>query len=166
MLMRYSPIFALLLIFFLAGCSTAAEAPAVNDPPTAVATSLPVSVASERGWDTAVQNDRQGAVTVVVQPLNLDTPGDTLDFDVTLDTHSVDLSMDLALLASLVTHDGREINAIQWDAPRGGHHVNGVLSFPAMVDGSLFLSGTNQLTLVIKELSVQERRFNWSLVEP
>jgi hypothetical protein len=40
------------------------------------------------------RTDEQGAVIVVVEPVNLDSPGETLDFEVSLDTHSVDLSTD------------------------------------------------------------------------
>jgi hypothetical protein len=75
--------------------------------------------------------DQQGAIIMEVTPLNLGTPAETLDFDVVLNTHSVDLSMDLATLSTLTTDTGITIQATLWDAPRGGHHVEGKLIFPS-----------------------------------
>jgi hypothetical protein len=162
--MRYSlALILMLLLLFLMGCSTPVEAPILSEKQEPAATSRPLN---ETAWSTAVQKDAQGAVTVVVQPLNLDAPGETIDFDVTLDTHSVDLSMDLSRLAFLSTSDGREVAAVRWDAPSGGHHVSGTLFFPATVDGFPLLAGAAEITLVIKDLAASERRFEWSQVKP
>jgi hypothetical protein len=79
--------------------------------------------------------DEQGAVVVEVTPLNLNTPAEKLEFEISMNTHSVDLSMDLAQLASLETDAGISVDALEWNAPRGGHHVNGKLLFPSTVDG-------------------------------
>jgi outer membrane biogenesis lipoprotein LolB len=108
-------------------------------------------------------SDEQGAVTVFVTPINLDNPGERIDFDVALETHSIDLSMDLATLATLSTDTGRSVQATQWDAPRGGHHVSGTLSFPTQVDGRALLEGAMTLTLTIKDLDVPERVLTWEL---
>ena len=109
------------------------------------------------------QEDNQGAVTVSITPLNLENPSSTLDFEVTLDTHSVDLSMDLAKLAFIRTDGGKEVLASAW--PVGsGHHYKATLSFPALVaDGKSLLEGISKLTLVIKDIGVPERVFEWSL---
>jgi hypothetical protein len=116
------------------------------------------------GWpDGQVQQDIQGAVEVVIKPLNLNNPGETLDFEVTLDTHSVDLSMDLAGLATLTTDTGQTIQASRWDAPSGGHHVSGVLSFPASLEGSALLEGASRLTVTLVNLDVPQRVLAWSL---
>jgi hypothetical protein len=178
--MRYSLTLALVLLtmFFLTSCSTPVEAPLLASPEAGVdeprltgteprpTGTEPPALIGDSGWSMAVQQDAQGAVTVLIQPLNLDAPGETLNFEVTLDTHSVDLSMDLSVLAFLAASNGREVAALDWDALPGGHHVAGVLSFPATIDGSPFLAGADQLTLVIKDLAVPERRFDWSLAGP
>lgn len=70
-------------------------------------------------WEQGIQVDEQGAVVVEVTPLNLNAQGNTLDFEVALNTHSVDLGMDLAQLAILTTDAGITLNATKWDAPRG-----------------------------------------------
>ncbi len=107
--------------------------------------------------------DSQGAVTVIVKPLDLADQENELKFEVALETHSVDLSMDLAALATLTTDTGLTVQAILWDAPRGGHHVSGSLSFPASVDGKAILDGASKLTLIIKDVDAPERTFTWDL---
>jgi hypothetical protein len=117
---------------------------------------------SPQGWgDDLSKADRQGAVEVVVEPVNLDSPGETIDFEVVLDTHSIDLSMDLAEMAILVTDTGLEVRAALWDAPRGGHHVGGKLSFPASVNGNSLLEEAGEFQLIISGLDAPERIFIW-----
>lgn len=127
------------------------------EPPQA---ETPVSTAGD-----PARVDNQGAVEVSVTPINLDNPEETLIFEVTLNTHSVDLSMDLAMLATLSTDTGKSVQAATWDAPRGGHHVEGKLSFPASVDGQPLLEGAKTLTLIIKDLDAPERVLTWELSE-
>jgi hypothetical protein len=88
-------------------------------------------------------------------------------FNVTMDTHSVDLDpYDLSKMVVLHTNDGRETPAIRWDAPAGGHHRKGTLSFSEVaVDGKPFIArDTQSIELVIYDLSgVPTRSFTWKL---
>jgi len=88
-------------------------------------------------------------------------------FAVAMDTHAVDLdSYDLKQLAVLRIDGGREVQPIGWDAPKGGHHRSGTLTFPATAtDGSaLIVPGTRRLQLVIRDVAgVPERVFRWTL---
>lgn len=70
-----------------------------------------------------------GDVTVTVVPTVVNSVGATIS--VVLDTHSIDLSMDLAASASLTVGDAAWTNA-GWtgDAP-GGHHRAGEIRFTA-----------------------------------
>lgn len=104
--------------------------------------------------------DEQGAVVVSVTPLNVGQDDTTLDFEVALNTHSVDLSMDLAKLASLTSDAGTAVAATTWDAPRGGHHVSGVLSFPVT---AALLEGATRITLTLENLDAPARTFTWNL---
>jgi hypothetical protein len=106
--------------------------------------------------------DDQGNVTVEVTPLNLNAAGDTLEFSVALNTHSVDLSMDLSKLATLTTDSGLVVSPVRWEAPSGGHHVSGTLVFPAQVDGKAVLAGATRLTLTLKDVAAPERTFAWA----
>ncbi len=110
-----------------------------------------------------VRDDEQGQIFVTVTPLNLTNPGEALEFQVDLNTHSVDLSMDLAPMATLTTDTGAAVQASLWNAPLGGHHVSGTLVFPGAVDGKPLLEGAEELTLTIIGLDVPERVFWWEL---
>ena len=70
-----------------------------------------------------------GAVEVTITPTRLDTTGAT--FSIVLDTHSADLSVDLATFAVL-TVGGTKWTVQGWtgDGP-GGHHRSGELKFSA-----------------------------------
>jgi hypothetical protein len=115
--------------------------------------------------DGQAQQDAQGQVEVAVTPLNLSDHNETLDFDVVMDTHSVDLSMDLATLATLSTDTGLTVNASAWSAPGGGHHASGALQFPAVVDGVSILDNASRLILTIRDVDAPERVFTWNLPE-
>ena len=149
----------LTLTLVLAACSATALASDPTPPqPDAVSTESDSS-----SNDSATLSDQQGAVTVEVTSFNLDSATDTLDFDVVMDTHSVDLSMDLATLATLTTDTGITVQATLWDAPRGGHHVEGKLIFPATNNGKSILGGATKLTLTISNVDAPSRVFEWQL---
>ncbi len=149
-----------LLALILAACSaTASKAPVVP------ANSNASSSASGGDANSLERADQQGAVTVSLIPLNLSNPGETLDFDVSLQTHSVNLSMDLAALSTLKTDTGVTVKATAWNGPKGGHHVEGKLTFPAKQDGKLVLEGAKTLTISIQNVDAAERIFSWEITK-
>ena len=89
----------------------------------------PAAQAQARG---ATQTSSQGGVNVKVTPKPPAPGATTWDFAVVLDTHSQELADDLTRTATLVTDDGRQLKPSAWTgAGPGGHHREGVLSFPA-----------------------------------
>ena len=148
--------------FALVACGPA-QTRSLSDPGIASAKSQPKSTQSQSGVDDLVRTDNQGAVTFSVQPLNLDFPSDCLNFEVSMNTHSVDLSMDLATIATLTTDNGNSVQGISWDGPRGGHHVSGTLSFPSSNAEKPILDGATKLTLTINNIAAPERVFTWDL---
>jgi hypothetical protein len=79
----------------------------------------------------APQKSTAGGVTVAVTPGSL--AGQVWSFDVVLDTHSQDLSDDVAKSALLRDGKGKEARPLAWEgAPPGGHHRKGVLKFAAI----------------------------------
>jgi hypothetical protein len=83
----------------------------------------PLAASTER-------SSSERGVTVKVSAKSVGQPGSPLDFAVVLDTHSTDLSDDLAQSATLTTDDGRTFKPTGWmGAPPGGHHREGVLVF-------------------------------------
>ena len=148
----------LILTLILAACSaTPASLPSDSNPASAS------SGNSTAQFDSAMRTDGQGAIIFEVTPLNLNAPAKTLEFDIVLTTHSIDLSMDLATLATLTTDTGVTVQATLWDAPRGGHHVSGKLIFPATVDGKSILDGATKLTLTIVDVDAPSRVFEWGV---
>lgn len=157
-----------LALFLLAGCSSAAASgaglPTEAKPDVNAKTETgDVSPKDPTDWwvEESPRMDSQGAVEIVVTPLNLNAPWQSLDFSVAMNTHSVDLSMDLTTLAVLTTDTGLTLNPISWDAPLGGHHVAGTLSFPSTVDDVPVLEGVGVLTLTIYNIDAPERVFVW-----
>lgn len=124
---------------------------------------LPTLFPNTAGTSDMTRMDEQGAVIFEVTPLNLGTPADTVEFDVSMNTHSVDLSMDLAQLATLSTDAGLTVQASKWDATPGGHHVSGKLIFPSMQDTKSILEGASKLTLTIINVDATSRIFEWEL---
>jgi hypothetical protein len=178
---RLLPPVLLTLSIMLAGCfATATPLPSDSQPfdqtqgkpapvsnitptPTDDPAIIPTLFPNMSGDGGMVRLDQQGAVVVEVTPLNLGTPADTLEFDIAMNTHSVDLSMDLAMLATLTTDTGVTVQATTWDAPRGGHHVSGKLIFPTTKDGKSILEGASKLILTIINVDVPSRAFEWEL---
>jgi hypothetical protein len=97
-----------------------------------------------------------GGVTVKVTYLN---PQGTEDarFEISLDTHSVDLdSYDLKALSSLRDGAGRAYQPSNVENKGSGHHRQVVLVFPKPAPGS------SRIELVIKDIAgVKERSFVW-----
>jgi len=164
---RFALPLLLTLTLILTACapsqaSTDQTVPQPFDP----AQDKPASVSTESASpsnDSAIRTDQQGAIIFEITPLNLDTTTDTLEFDVALTTHSIDLSMDLAPLSTLTTDSGVSVEAILWDAPRGCHHVEGKLIFPATQDSKSILDGAAILTLTIINVDAPSRIFEWDL---
>ncbi len=180
-----------LLVLVLSACSAvnAIESPIPTPTATAIASTFPTAPAAETestpfpatllqpalaptvatsGDQTTVEKDltrtdEQGAVKVEVLPSNLSNPGDRLIFEVALNTHSVNLDMDLAKLATLNTDTGITIKANSWDGMSGGHHISGNLSFPSQANGKSLLEGVKVITLVIRNVDAPERTFTWKI---
>jgi manganese oxidase len=159
-----------LLLFTLAACrgnQQPTDTETGGQPPVALA---PTAVAEEAPPPAPVnltQSAEAGAVTIKATPLNLyDSQATALNFEIVMDTHSVDLDVALAQMAFLRVGD-REIVATEWQAPAGGHHVEGALSFPAVDDsGQRWLQGATAVTLVIRDLAgIAERSFTWDMAD-
>lgn len=150
--------------FLVTACASPTEQPVLTQSaPSGGGQSGQSAAVLSPTWNQTVQVDEQGAVVVEVTPLNLNTQADTLEFEIALNTHSVDLGMDLAPLATLSTDAGIAVPATSWDATRGGHHVSGKLIFPSTIDGYSFLDRTTKIILQIRDIDAPMRKFEWQL---
>lgn len=148
----------IILTFVITACSATLSPLPTQSPSDPVST---VSASPE--FDSATRMDDQGAIIFEVTPLDLNQTAESLVFNIVLTTHSIDLSMDLAATATLLTDTGVSVNSTLWDAPRGGHHVEGKLIFPAAQDGKSILDGATKLTLTITNVDAPTRIFEWEL---
>ena len=134
----------------LAACSgTNASTPTVS-----------TSSAGEVSGAGLTQTKEEASVTVKATPLNLnDASAATLDFQIALDTHSVDLAYDMLSIVTLRSNTGEEVQPTKWDGPAGGgHHVSGTLSFPQLTDRG------QSVTLILHGIAgVPERTFEWEV---
>ena len=149
----------MILTFVITACASATSSPLPTQPPSDPASTNSASPE----FDSATRMDDQGAIIFEVTPLNLDQTVESLEFNIVLTTHSIDLSMDLATTATLTTDTGVSVNSTLWDAPRGGHHVEGKLIFPAAQDGKSILDGATKITLTITNVDAPTRIFEWEL---
>lgn len=120
----------------------------------------PASNSSSPAAD-ASQTSEGGQVTVKATWLaNREDP----TFAIVLDTHSVTLDgYDLRQLA-LLRVDGVSVKPASWDAPAGGHHRTGTLTFPSTTDhgNQLITERSQKVELVISGVGdVPERVFTW-----
>jgi len=153
---------SLLAMVLLAACGDSGESQSQVLPAYQPESS---AVPEARGAIDLTRRDDQGAVEVMIQPRNLMSPaGDLLEFDVSMSTHSVDLSMDLAKLSTLETDLGVRVAAGFWSGG-SGHHVEGLLTFPeADPSGNRILDGARLITLRIEGVDAPVREFQWELL--
>ncbi|MDP1548294.1 MAG: hypothetical protein Q8L87_19950 [Anaerolineales bacterium] len=148
-----------ILTLIITACASAVSAPLPSQPQADPVSNESISPE----FDPATRMDDQGAIIFEVTPLNLDQTGESLEFNIVLTTHSIDLSMDLATTATLTTDTGVSVTSTLWDAPRGGHHVEGKLIFPATLNGTSILDSATKLTITITDVDVPTRIFEWEL---
>jgi hypothetical protein len=104
------------------------------------------------------QTSNKNMVRVDVKPIQL-TAGEKAIFQVSLNTHSVDLSYDMEEVCILQDNEGRVYNVTKWKGSSpGGHHRRGTLEFPAL-EGN-----PRSIKLILKGIGdVPERFFEWKI---
>ena len=93
----------------------------------AAALLLPPAIAAA---ELAAQTSDAAGVMVSARPLDLSPGAREWRFELSLNTHTVPLSDDLARTARLVDDAGHEQGAVAWNGDgAGGHHRRGTVSF-------------------------------------
>jgi hypothetical protein len=83
------------------------------------------------GFET--KTDGSSLVTISVTPLNLSEQDEMWEFDVVLDTHSVELDYDMVQVSTLLDNNRASYKPIEWQGdPPGGHHRQGKLIFKSI----------------------------------
>ncbi len=143
----------------LAACGAAGASPQLAVP----ASSQAAAGTSAGGSVQATQTSEGGQVTIAISWPGLSAGP---SFKVAMDTHSVDLDgVDLRQLATLRVDNGPALQPSTWDAPKGGHHRSGTLTFPGTTpSGSPTLAaGSHTVQVVIRDVArVPKRTFQWT----
>ena len=110
------------------------------------------------GWAYENKSSDQNGVRVQVAPIVL-SPNKAVEFQIRLNTHSVELGQDLTAVSELRDDQGRTYKALQWKgSPPGGHHRSGNLTFEALQ------TTAREVTLIIREVGgVDQRVFSWKI---
>ncbi len=166
-----------LVAVLLVACGGAAAAPANTAPNTVSRSSSAQSGSASAGSQGSsstnsvsnagasnsttgleAQSVDGGSVTVEVKPVAV-AVGQPIEFQVAMNTHSVDLSNDMVASSVLEDNAGNEYKPTAWDGPPGGgHHRSGTLKFDALK------TKPQSLTLIIKGIAgVADRTFKWDL---
>jgi|SRR3989338_34930 len=100
----------------------------------------------------------KGEITVSVRPLTLSPSASEWEFEVTLDTHSIELNNDMKNSSFLVDNEGNIYQAANWEGdPPGGHHRSGVLKFQP-------LPSSKVIQLMIRGIGgVEKQIFEWRI---
>lgn len=137
---------------------------------TAETATVKIETAETADILSAMQVDAQGEVAIGVSLVNLDNhPKDHLEFDVLMDTHSVDLEQyDLALMSQL-SLDGAlyPVESMAWLITEGeGHHLRGRLILTGTSLDTAILEVADAMELKIIELDgINARVFRWESIE-
>ena len=147
---------ALMLVAIATGCSRGFVSPENGE--ASLTSSAPSSHGPTNGL---VQSNTGGSVTIDAEWIKAEDG--LLMFDVSMNTHSVDLDQyDLGELAVLRDDAGNEYHPVSWDAAPGGHHRKGTLAF-ALPD-SLSQEKAKYVEIVIRDVAgVEERVLKWEL---
>ncbi len=110
---------------------------------------------TEQRWEP--KTDEQTSINVTITPVDLSVDSQEWKFDVTIDTHSVELDQDMTKSAVLMGDDDEEYKPIRWEGPTGGHHREGTLLFAPIAPYP------QHLKLIINGIGGVQRYFEWIL---
>ena len=148
------------------GSIPSCKAPGAQSAPVGAAPSTSLGPLFGPGAGPApdlMRMDSQGALRVDIRPLNLDRPGETLEFEVTITAETIDPGLDLAVRSVLSTDTGRSAPALKWEPAQTGVPLSGLLSFPAAPEGVPLLASAKSLTVTIRDFGAARRQFVWDL---
>lgn len=128
--------------------TAAAATPTPASLPTASPTALALSTQSVSG----------GGVVVTVTPLTL-ALGQPATFDISMNSHSVEIVEDMVAATVLRDEAGNQSAAAAWEgAGPGGHHREGVIRFPPLTGEPA------EVVLIVKDVAkVPVREFRWTM---
>lgn len=102
------------------------------------------------------QSKPMGAVEVEVTPSKLE-PGKEMVFELSFNTHSVDLSYDFTKLIRAEDESGNVYGVTDWTGGNGGHHLRGTVELEALSNDA------KKVILIVKGIDDAEAEYEWEL---
>ena len=102
------------------------------------------------------QTKTMGAVEVEVKPVSV-TSGKEVVFEVSMNTHSVELNYDYTKIATLTDDRGNSYKPTQWTGGASGHHLKGKLLFARLSEKP------KEVTLTVDGVDNKAESFSWQL---
>ncbi len=148
----------IMLVLLVAGCSSRFVSQREEG---AYPSSLSSGASFNGPTNGLVQSNTGGSVTIDVEWI--EERDGLLIFDVSMNTHSVDLDQyDLGGLAVLSDDMGNEYHPVSWDSAPGGHHRRGTLTFP--IPDSLSQGKAKYIEIMVRNVAdIEERVLKWEL---
>jgi len=110
----------------------------------------------EQASKFAIQSKTMGAVEIEAKPVSLETGKDFV-FEISINTHSVELNYDYTQIATLTDDLGNSYKPTKWTGGSSGHHVSGQLIFTPLT------GNPKELTLTLSGVDNKTEDFNWQL---
>lgn len=115
---------------------------------------IPAQISADAGGE---QISDEAEVSVGVKSRQLGVNEEKNIFEVSFNTHSVDLNYDFAKISTLKDDLGNVYEAETWSGQSSGHHLSGELIFPKINVAA------KSVQLVIDNINGVKRVFNWQL---
>ena len=104
----------------------------------------------------APQTKTMGAVEVEVKPVSIEREKDMV-FELSMNTHSVELNYDYTQIATLTDDFGNSYKPKRWTGGSSGHHLSGQLIFAPLAENP------KKLTLTVDGVDNKVESFSWQL---
>jgi len=122
-------------------------------PPQVVSTN---TQSNEQASKLTSQSKSLGAVEIEVKPVSFEREKDVV-FEVSMNTHSVELNYDYTQIATLTDDLGNSYKPTKWTGGSSGHHLSGQLIFAPLTENP------KELTLTLEGIDNKTESFNWQL---
>lgn len=106
--------------------------------------------------DSLTQTKSMGAVEVEITPTKLEV-GKNMTFELSLNTHSVELNYDYTKILIAQDNNGNTYKATSWSGGESGHHLSGEVEFEPLFEEA------KSIKLNVNGIDNQKEVFEWKI---